>query len=368
MARIYQLRSGHWRAELRDSTGRRYGQTFPSRGLAQGWADGQERQAGRAAPVRLTVGEWVEQWQAARVVETRTAAEDQRRMRLHVLPMWKDFALSAVRPIEVQGWVRRLSLTLAPQTVRHCHALLSNVLTAAVRDGLLTENPCRHTMLPTIPPASERFLSRAEVDRLVGKAPDWAGALIVTLANEGLRWGEAAGLTVRQVDMLRRRLTVTQTLVEADDGALTIKRYPKGRLARTIPLAPEVIAALAAHLAASPPPKSDPWAGLIFRSPKGQPLRRSNFYRVWARVCADAKITPAPKVHDLRHTAASWLLQDGVPMADIQRFLGHKSITTTQRYSKLEPDNHSKIEDAWKARGVRQDDERPGEIGGQDRS
>ncbi len=80
--------------------------------------------------------------------------------------------------------------------------------------------------------------------------------------------------------------------------------------------------------------------------------------RVWfpaieaARLCGkqapgaddDARRFP-PRI--MRHTAASWLVQDGVPLYDVQALLGHESFATTQRYAHLAPDAHSKVIESW---------------------
>jgi site-specific recombinase XerD len=52
----------------------------------------------------------------------------------------------------------------------------------------------------------------------------------------------------------------------------------------------------------------------------------------------------------MRHTAASWLVLDGVPLYDVQALLGHESFTTTQRYAHLKPDAHAKVKDSWQRR------------------
>jgi site-specific recombinase XerD len=52
----------------------------------------------------------------------------------------------------------------------------------------------------------------------------------------------------------------------------------------------------------------------------------------------------------MRHTAASWLVMDGVPLYDVQALLGHESFATTQRYAHLAPDAHSRVIASWSRR------------------
>jgi integrase len=69
--------------------------------------------------------------------------------------------------------------------------------------------------------------------------------------------------------------------------------------------------------------------------------------RVWYPAIEAAGIRPfAPRI--MRHTAASWLVMDGVPLYDVQALLGHESFATTQRH--LAPDAHSRVMESWSRR------------------
>jgi site-specific recombinase XerD len=71
--------------------------------------------------------------------------------------------------------------------------------------------------------------------------------------------------------------------------------------------------------------------------------------RVWYPAVEAAGIRRfAPRI--MRHTAASWLVMDGVPLYDVQALLGHESFATTQRYAHLAPDAHSRVVESWSRR------------------
>jgi integrase len=78
----------------------------------------------------------------------------------------------------------------------------------------------------------------------------------------------------------------------------------------------------------------------LFTTTTGRVVMHSNFYnRVWKVACENAKLYPKPRIHDARHTHASWLIAQGVRLEVVQERLGHEDYTTTRRvYSHLLPD------------------------------
>jgi site-specific recombinase XerD len=93
-----------------------------------------------------------------------------------------------------------------------------------------------------------------------------------------------------------------------------------------------------------------PRDSLVFTAPEGGPVTDGHFRnRVWYPAVAEAGIHRFPP-RIMRHTAASWLVQDGVPLYDVQHLLGHEDYSTTQRYAHLAPDAHSKVMESWARR------------------
>lgn len=93
-----------------------------------------------------------------------------------------------------------------------------------------------------------------------------------------------------------------------------------------------------------------PRDSLVFTALEDGPVTDGHFRnRVWYPAVAGAGIRRFPP-RIMRHTAASWLVQDGVPLYDIQHLLGHEDYSTTQRYAHLAPDAHSKVMESWARR------------------
>lgn len=147
-------------------------------------------------------------------------------------------------------------------------------------------------------------------------------------AGCGLRWGECAGLDWGAVDLDAAELHVRQVAVEVI-GRLDLRPYPKSRAGRrTVPMPTFVVDALRAG------PGSGDRAGLVFGTRAGGPMRRSNFRRVWVATVTRSGLPAALRFHDLRHSYATWLVSDGVPVNVVSRLMGHEQISTTlDRYT-----------------------------------
>jgi site-specific recombinase XerD len=336
----------------RDAAGRkRRSQALMYQKAALEWATRQEQAVRRGVDPeagRMLLSTWAAQWWESRVVERSTYGADRSRYAA-VVAEFGDRRLEAVTVMAVQGWVKRMIRDgKAASTVRKFHAVLSSMLGAAVRERLIADNPCRFVQLPTLPGGRDVYLTRDEVDAVVATMGEPHATITLTLAYTGLRWGELAGLHLGRVDMLRRRLEVVDVLEEVD-SVRSLKEYPKGRgnkpnhARRVIPLPSHLVDVLAAHMARQPP-QPCPFlhgraacSGLVFTRPRTGLLTRHWGPDNLRPALLAAGVSKPATPHDLRHSYASWLVQDGVPLREVQRLLGHTSITTTERYSHWAP-------------------------------
>ncbi len=127
----------------------------------------------------------------------------------------------------------------------------------AVKDGRLPANPAHGLNLPKVSKSSKRYLTHAEVRDLadavdaLGRGiyrgqPNGYGLLVLVLAYCGLRWGEASGLRVKDIDFKRGRLEIQHTIVEID--GVQIDSEPKDYEARSIPVPATILAELKTHV------------------------------------------------------------------------------------------------------------------------
>lgn len=230
--------------------------------------------------------------------------------------------------------VNALEVTYSAKTIRNFHALLSAVLARAVEERHLPRNPAKGMRLPRAREAERvemRILTPAELDGVLSRLNPHYVPFVRFLAGTGLRWGEAVALTVADVQLPNVR--VRRALKWSPDRAAQRVAAPKTRRGnRTVAvgqaLAPDLVAACAGKRSSE----------LVWTAPQGGPISHRTFWSdIW--LPAVQHLEPRPRIHDLRHTHASWLLGHGIPIHVVQVRLGHESIkTTVDTYGHLLPD------------------------------
>ena len=197
---------------------------------------------------------------------------------------------------------------------------------AAVDQELLPTNPAVGIKLPSPPPAVERFLTRAEYSAIREQLPTARDQAIAdSLVSTGVRWGEATGAHEARLDRRRGVLQVVEAWAEQ---AGKMKAHPKGRRIRDVPV-PSWLLDTWHDLSRDSTVKSCGYehagvrcrSGLLLATATGSVLYSSNWRRVWDGAVTGAGVGHV-RPHDLRHTHASWLLQDGVSLAEVGRLLG----------------------------------------------
>lgn len=374
--------SGKWRANWRDPEGKQRAKVFRTKREATTFLAQIETQKAQGSYVsphagRTRFGDHAQRWMDTWNTEATTAARDASIMRNHVLPQWGAWPLAKIDHLAVQAWITELCEKRSRATVAECYRLTSSVLKSAVRNRLIPFNPAEEVRIPKkrTRDTDERIISRAELrSRLLPAVPDFYRGVVATAAGAGLRWGEVAGLCVDALDLEAGTLSVVRTITEVS-GHTTFKSFPKSKAGRrTVPLPSWLTEIIREHIRRWPPQDD----GLVFSNTVGKPLRRTLFRsRVWkpslVRAGLLGKLIQNPeggwtgtwterngavgsaefatreaavlevakraigglRFHDLRHSYATWLVDDGVPVNMVQRVMGHeRSATTLDLYTR----------------------------------
>lgn len=315
----------------------------------------------------ITVREWCH-----RHVEELTGVTDGTRVRYRSMAdkgLGKMGALpvQALSPRAVALWVNALTAEgLSPKTIANRHGLLYAAMERARDAGLVTVNPCKETRLPAPTGQDMVCLTHYEFAQLIGYIRPDARDLVTALVGTGMRFGEATALQVQDWDAGNRRLSIIRAWKFSGTSRPVLGAPKTKRSRRNMSVSPEVAEILSRNCVGKGPgdiiftnSKGDPWRAANFHSSVWQPAvtcangedweeRRSQWEpdrratasskRVPWRVPAEVPLGKRPRVHSLRHTAASWWLQAGMPIVAVSRRLGHESIkTTVDTYGHMSP-------------------------------
>jgi integrase len=230
-------------------------------------------------------------------------------------------------------------------------ALFAAIMKKAVARGLIAKSPCVEIELPSSVRNERRYLTEDDVAALVDAMPGRYKSLIVVGAYLGLRWQELAGLRCSAVNIQpgdAPTLRVSST-IERSNGRYEVKEYGKSEAARrTLKMPAWVAEGLAWHMRAFP---HEEW---VFSSTGGRFLRYDNFRsRVWAAATKTAGIAPFD-FHELRHTAAAFMIAEGANALQVKRRMGHEDIRTTFNiYGHLFDDDEDSLVDRLDRRARR---------------
>lgn len=231
---------------------------------------------------------------------------------------------------------RRHCLTVerrSPATTRKRLTTLGTMFRWAKRWGVIRENPATDLEKPPEPHHKTRFLTREEFALLVERAEPWLRPILTVAVLTGLRLKEVVGIRVESIDWDNRLVHVSEDCktarpraVPMTDTVLEILREQAGRFRKT---------------------------GFVFldgehcdRTSRRERNRISQRTKIAAKAAALDGVT----FHTLRHTAGSWMAQDGYSEVLIAEVLGHATTATTKRYMHLRPQHLRAPIDALEAR------------------
>lgn len=227
---------------------------------------------------------------------------------------------------DVKAYTRqRQAEGAAPGTINKEVGMLSAACNYAREDlGWEVGNPAAGKKIAE-PEGRVRWLEHEEAVRLIQaaatlKRAPWLADFVQLALNTGCRAGELLGLEWARVDLRNNLLILDQT---------------KNGKRRSVPLndsAREAVLSRASYRAGCQRPDTQ-W---VFCKADGS--RLTTVKRSFAAALKLAGIEDF-RIHDQRHTLASWLVIDGVPLAEVRDALGHSSVKTTERYAHLHPEN-----------------------------
>lgn len=265
-----------------------------------------------------TYGEYAPRYLAHTATYQRSPETTEQYMRKHILPRWRKVLLSDIRQEDAALWLGEMAQKgLAPATIERARVVFSHSLKLALQWGVpgLTKNPVVGIPRPPLNNARERYLTSEEASRL--------RAAVEQSRNKQLKY--IVGLLIHCGCRVSELLNAEWSHFDLDRRLWRVAQSKSGK-ARFVPLsqgALDLIAELPRYKGCPyliPNPKTlKPWVG-IFMS--------------WDTARKQAGM-PDLRIHDLRHSAASFMAAAGIDLYTIGKVLGHANYKTTSRYAHL---------------------------------
>ena len=227
---------------------------------------------------------------------------------------------------------------IAPRSINATRRLLMQSLRVAVDQGIISKNPAEKTKALRVDRPIIHVLTHEEGKRLISAAlkrnrPAW---LVISLAlGTGMRISEIYGLEWKNIDLLAKTLRVERIVVTTTNG-IKIQETPKTKTSqRTIPLPDNLIDTIRRYrlwqkiqsIRYGYPYMTSEW---VLSNQLGVPRSPSSFSaHMYKDILHSAGLPNDVRIHDLRHTHATWLLEAGVNVKAVSERLGHSSCRIT---------------------------------------
>jgi len=342
-----QRKDGRWQVSLRyidaDGTAKRTTVTGKTQKEARDKAKEVRQRLDKRQPprdVRKTVGTFAAEWLGSTLeVSDRKDSTKQLYASLAKSHIVSDrlgtIPLDQLTPRRIEAWVSALRASgLSASTIRSTYTVLRAILDTAVRDRSIAENPAVVIRRPRVEHHEAEYLSPVQVRALLAAAESTRYAALFTLmVNTGLRRGEALALHWADVDADQKALRVRGTLTRIG-GSLTVTEPKTTKSRRLVAMSPVVEALLRGVKVGQRQERltaGSQWraTGFVFTTELGDPCDPRNALRALKVAAGKAGLPATVGLHTLRHSAASVMLMNGVPLKVVSEILGHSSIAIT---------------------------------------
>jgi integrase len=295
---------------------------------------------------KITFAEFAKKWMsdyAKGTVKASTYESYDSVLRIHLLPFFGTIELSRITLEDVQRYVstKQREGRVQPKTINNTLVPLKEMFTHAVRWGYLRENPAHYVEKPRVPHREMDFLTKEEIHRLLSAVSQDRYPFFLTAISTGMRLGELLAMKWSHIDWNRGVYFVKESLYK---GRFVEPKSATSK--RSINLPRTLLEVLRTHKARQSERRLQIGEkyldnDLMFCTAVGTPLDRGNVVKREFWPLLKKVGLRRIRFHDLRHTFATLLIDQGESPKYIQAQLGHASIQVTMdRYGHLLPDVH----------------------------
>lgn len=252
--------------------------------------------------------------------------------------------VKAVAQIDVVQWIREMQAKgKSPKTIANHHATLSATFQRAYNESIIDRNPCHGISLPENTSHSENemyIMDNPEMNTIFSEINAHYTPFLGLLRGTGCRFGEGTAVFPRdfRLDARTPVVKIERAWKRGKKGSFELGSPKTRKGNRTVSLPGYVVEQV------RPLVESTPNDELVFKNLQGGRVTASSFGKMWKRALDRLGYDEdeRPRIHDIRHTHASMMLDGGIDMFVLSRRLGHESIKTTiDLYSHLVDSVHA---------------------------
>lgn len=259
----------------------------------------------------------------------------------HLEQPFSDRPVDSITEDDVADWIMdTIEDGKSPKTIRNVHGLLHSIMKTAIKRKHRLDNPCTESRLPKNNRIDEAilFLTHGEFELLLNEIPEHHKPFVLFMVGTGLRFSEATALTPADFTDNNGKYSVSiqKAWKDRGDGTRYIGPPKSERGRRTVGMGARLAQTVAPVVANCAP------GDTVFKMVAGGQMTSQAFYnRVWRAAvnrAQDKGLRKQPRVHDLRHTFASWMLEAGMSISVLSYLMGHESEQTTRNvYAHMMP-------------------------------
>ncbi len=346
---VFKRKDGLWVAQITIETGRQKSKYFHSQKEARDWLKLTQTQIDNGlnlSAANVDFATFLNKWYDAHKLSIRlnTSINYRRMLDHHIIPAMGKMKLKDIRPDHIQGfYTAEMKAGTSKAVIGIIHSVLHIAFGQAMKWGLIGRNPVEAVIKPKnkskeIKPLDENqaraFLSIVSSTRY--------DAIFWMAITTGLRQGELLGLRWSDLDWRSKQIQVQRQIQRVPKEGLVFSEPKSKSGKRTIVLSDEMIEKLHKHIDIQDMERSiagNRWKenDLIFSSSIGTSIDRRNLFEEFKGFLKKVGL-PNIRFHDLRHTAATLMLKQGVHPKIAQERLGHSNISITlNTYSHVLP-------------------------------
>ena len=330
---IYKRSNGTWRAQI-SLEEKRLSFTSNSRAECHEWLRKTMILIDRGMTLQnrnATLEEFLMEWYEVKktTIKSKTAYDYERIVFKNIIPFLGKVKLKDLNTHQItRFYTKHHEMDRGIRTIHYIHSVLRMALQHAVKTGVMDRNPCIGALLPRKEENEMQVLTENQVTQFLISAEESRYKALYHLAiTTGMRYGELTGLKWTDIDWERGTIRIQRQLQYVPRKGFQFNRPKTRNSIRTIILGESTLQVLREHYQKFAH-QDRTGENLIFTNGIGTLIYFKRFYKDFKRILESAKL-PDIRFHDLRHTAATLMISNGIPAVIVSKILGHANPSIT---------------------------------------